>query len=125
VALAAFAGAGIARGDPLRTGVNASKLAIAAFLIPYIFVMSPALLMVDTTFAGVMMIIATSVVGMIGVASSVSGYFLVKAGFIERIMLFFGGLFMIDPNASTDFVGFILLAVGLAIQFYRLKRTKQ
>jgi TRAP transporter 4TM/12TM fusion protein len=125
VALAAFAGSGIAGSDPMKTGINASKLAIAAFLIPYIFVLSPALLMVDTTLPAVLLIILTSVTGMLGVAASVSGFFLVPTGWVERILLFIGGLLMIDPNLQTDLIGVALLLSALLVQVYRRRKARE
>ncbi len=121
VALAAFAGAGIARSNPLMTGVSAFKLAIAAFIIPYIFVMSPSMLMIDTTFVQVLTIIATSVLGMTGVAAAVSGYFVDTTKWYERIIFFAGGILMIDPNLMTDVVGLALLTVAFVIQKLRVR----
>ncbi len=121
VALAAFAGAGIARSNPLMTGVSAFKLAIAAFLIPYIFVMSPSMLMIDTTLPQVLTIIATSLLGMLGVAAAVTGYFVDKAKWYERILFFAGGLMMIDPNITTDFVGLFVMLAAYIIQKVRLR----
>ncbi len=123
VALAAFAGAGIARSDPLMTGVNAFKLAIAAFLIPYIFVMSPSMLMIDTNIAQVLQIIVTSLLGMLGIAAAVTGYFINHAKWYERIIFFVGGLLMIDPSLSTDFIGLGLLVGAFIIQKLRHKET--
>lgn len=122
VALAAFAGSGIARSDPLKTGIQASKLAIAAFIVPYIFVMSPALLMIDTTLPKVLMIIATSTVGMLGLAAAISGYLLTRAYWPERLMFFVGGLLMIDPNVTTDLIGLGLLIAAFIIQKVRAAR---
>lgn len=124
VALAAYAGAGIAKGNPMRTGVNASKLAIAAFIVPYIFVLSPALLMINTTLPEVLRIILTSVLGMIGVGAAVAGYLVVPAGWVERLLFFAGGLMMIDPHGATDLAGAGLLACACAIQFIRRRRRK-
>ncbi len=121
VALAAFAGAGIARSNPLMTGVSAFKLAIAAFLIPYIFVMSPSMLMIDTTLPQVLTIIATSLLGMLGVAAAVTGYFVDKAKWYERILFFAGGLMMIDPNITTDFLGLFIMLAAYIIQKIRLR----
>lgn len=122
VALAAFTGAGIARSDPLKTGVQASKLAVAAFLVPYIFVMSPALLMINTTVTGILLIIFTSVTGMIGVAAAVSGYFVGKTGWMERILFLVGGIMMIDPDHITDLVGLALMIAAYLIQHFRTRR---
>lgn len=122
VALAAFAGAGIAKSDPLKTGVQASKLAIAAFLVPYIFVLSPALLMIDTTLPQILIMVATSVIGMIGVASAVSGYFLTHMHWVNRIIFLVGGLMMIDPDHITDLIGLSLLVLAYVIQVFSRKR---
>lgn len=74
VALAAFAATGISGGEPIRTGINASKLAVAAFIIPYMFVMEPELLMINTTFLGVLWIIFTAITGMVGIGAGLIGY---------------------------------------------------
>lgn len=124
VALAAFAGSGIARSDPLMTGVNASKIAIAAFLVPYIFVLSPAMLMINTTPVDVLMIIVTSVIGMIGIAAAVSAYFVTRAYWPERLLFFVGGLLMIDPNITTDLLGLALLSIAFVIQKLRDRHHK-
>lgn len=123
VALAAFAGSGIARSDPLKTGVQASKLAIAAFIVPYIFVLSPVMLMIDVTPLKVLTIILTSTIGMLGLASAVSGYLLTRAHWLERILFFGGGLLMIDPSATTDIIGFAVLAVTFIL--HKIRATKE
>jgi len=119
VALAAFAGSGIAKSDPLLTGVQASKLAIAAFIVPYIFVMSPVMLMVDVTLPKVLLIILTSTLGMLALAAAVAGYLLTLAHWLERILFFAGGLLMIEPGVTTDIIGLGLLAVGFIIHKLR------
>lgn len=121
VALAAFAGAGIAKGDPMKTGVNASKLAIAAFLIPYIFVLSPSLLLIDTTLPKVLMMICTSLIGMTAIAASLAGYLITTVKWHERILLFIGGIMMIDPNLLTDIIGVGLLLIAIVMQKVRAK----
>lgn len=124
VALAAYAGAGIARGNPLLTGVQASKLAIAAFLVPYVFVLSPSLLLINATPLGVLHMIGTSVIGMIGVGAAVSGYLLTRAGWIERIIFLVGGLLMIDPGIITDLAGAGILTAAFLFQKVRQKRER-
>lgn len=116
VALAAFVGAGIARANPLKTGIQATKLAIAAFLVPYIFVYSPSLLMVDVTVLAVIQIMITAVIGIIGVGSAVCGYFFTNQSFIERIIFFVGGILMVIPGITTDLMGLALLVFGYFIQ---------
>lgn len=124
VALAAFAGSGIARSNPMKTGVNAFKLAIAAFIIPYIFVLSPALLLIDTTLLRIGLIFATSVVGMIGIAAAVSGYLLTRAYWPERLLFFGGGLLMIHAHLQTDIIGILLMTSAYLIQRARLYKQR-
>lgn len=111
VALAAYAGSAISKGNPLKTGVNATKLAIAAFLVPYIFIYSPSLLLINTTPFEVIQIVATSLIGMVGVGAGVQGYLIKEANPIERILLFAGGLMLIKPGIYTDIAGVVLIAL--------------
>lgn len=111
VALAAYAGAGISGGNPMKTGVNAAKLAIAGFIVPYIFVMSPELLMVNATAGKVLMSMATAIIGMWGVSVSMIGYCSNLLNPIQRICFFIGGLLLIDPGTMTDIIGIVVLVV--------------
>lgn len=121
VALAAFAGAGIAKGDPIKTGLQASKLAIAAFLVPYIFVYNPSLLLIDVKALEVIIIIGTSLIGIVGVASGISGFLVVEQSWWERILFIVGGILLVTPGLYTDFIGAGILLVGYVIQ--RRKRV--
>ncbi|AEF95500.1 TRAP transporter, 4TM/12TM fusion protein [Desulfotomaculum nigrificans CO-1-SRB] len=125
VALAAFAGSGIARSDPMKTAFNASKLAIAAFLIPYIFVMSPSLLMVNTTLPKVLMMTVTSLVGMTAVAAALSGYLLTRTRLLDQVLFFVGGLLLIDPHTVTDLIGLLMLICAFIMQRVRYQKQKQ
>ena len=116
VALAAYAGSAISGGNALKTGVNASKLAIAAFIIPYVFVMSPMLLMINATPLGLLEALVTAVIGMIGLSSSLIGCLVVKTTVLERLLLFVGGLLMIDPGMLTDIIGLVILAFVVIVQ---------
>ena len=116
VALAAYAGSAISGGNALKTGINASKLAIAAFIIPYVFVMSPMLLMVNATPLGLLEALVTAVIGMIGLSSSLIGCLVVKTTVLERLLLFVGGLLMIDPGMLTDIIGLVILAFVVIVQ---------
>lgn len=111
VALAAYAGAGISGGDPLRTGINASKLAIAAFIIPYIFVLSPEMLMIDATPFGILFSCTTAILGMVGVAAAMGGYFTRRLNKIQRILLFVAGIGLIDPGLYTDIAGVVIMVI--------------
>ena len=122
VALAAFAGSAISGGDPLRTGVNASKLAIAAFIVPYVFVLAPVLLMIDAMAGTLIMALITAIIGMTGISASLIGFFVTKPTKLERIMLLIGGLLMLKPGMLTDIIGFLMLAIVFFVQ-RRRKRT--
>ncbi|WP_461180896.1 TRAP transporter permease [Virgibacillus kimchii] len=117
VALAAFAATGISRGEPIRTGGNAVKIAIAAFIIPYMFVLQPQILMIDTTFMEVALIIFTAILGMIAIGASMIGFWYRKLPWFERFAAFFTGLFLIYPGTTSDIIGFSAFAIMLALQF--------
>ncbi len=123
VALAAFAGAGIAGSNPMRTGFNAFKLAIAAFVVPYIFVLSPTLLMINATPLTVLWSTCTALVGMIGLSTAMIGYFLAPVSMPIRILFFLGGLMLIDPGVYTDAVGAGVLGALMFFQYLKRKRT--
>jgi TRAP transporter 4TM/12TM fusion protein len=124
VALAAFAGSAIAKSNPFKTGVTASKLAIAAFIIPYIFVFSPALLLIDTTPVMIVRMIITSVIGMIGIGAAMEGYFYTHANKLERIAFLAAGLMLVDPGLLTDIFGTGLMAILFVYQRSKARRKK-
>jgi len=124
VALAAFAGAGIAKANPMKTGLNATKLAIAAFLVPYIFVMNPQMLLFNINFFTFVWMLITSLVGIIAVAAAVNGWFFTTMLWYERILGFAGGVLLIDPGIATDIIGLALFAAVVISQFTRSRRAK-
>ncbi|MBR1805516.1 MAG: TRAP transporter fused permease subunit, partial [Selenomonadaceae bacterium] len=119
VALAAYAGSGISGGNALRTGINASKLAIAAFIIPYMFVLSPELLLLNGLTVGLIVSLVTAIVGMVALSSSLIGYLAAPLVTWQRVILAVGGIMMIKPGVVTDVVG---IAIFAAILFLQLKR---
>ncbi len=123
VALAAYAGAGIAGGNAMKTGLTAVKLALAAFLIPYIFAISPGLLLIDVTWLEAVHNIATALMGIIALATAVQGYFIVPALLWERVLLFAAALGLIDPGLLTDTFG--LVALGVVYLAQRSRREKE
>jgi len=125
VALAAFAGSGISGGNPLRTGINASKLAIAAFIIPYMFVLSPVLLMIEGTALDLLLTTLTALIGMVALSSALIGYLADDCSTVERLVLIAGGLMMIKPGFLTDIAGFALFVVILLLQLKRRKSAVQ
>ena len=124
VALAAFAGSAIAKSNPLKTGVQATKLAIAAFIIPYIFVLNPALIWIDSTIPQMLMIFATSIIGMVGIAVGMTGFMQTKVYAIERIIYIAAGLMLIYPGLYTDIIGIGLIGALTFLQFGRRKKQQ-
>lgn len=125
VALAAYAGSAIAQGNPMKTGVTATRLAIAAFIIPFVFAYSPAILFVGESILWyeVALIVITAVIGMIGVAAGLSGYLVGDMNVVERIATILGGVLLIIPGVWTDIAGIALVAVAVAWQLMQKKRA--
>ena len=117
VALAAYAGAAIAGANPMKTALQATKLAIGAFIVPYVFALNPAMLFVDTTAGEVILICITSFIGMFGVASGLEGFMFRQASWWERLLSVAGGLLLIYPGLVTDIVGLALVGIVVVIQF--------
>ncbi|WP_180034517.1 MULTISPECIES: TRAP transporter permease [unclassified Acinetobacter] len=135
VALAAFAGAGIAGGDPMRTGFQALKLSLAGFIVPFLFVYNPAMLMIDTTnvavnarefafpaWTTIVSITVTSVIGILALGSAVEGYFKTYLNWFWRIFLGVGALCMIIPETITDIVGIIMVIIAITVNIITAKR---
>ncbi len=124
VALAAYAGAAIAKANPMKAGINATKLAIAAFIVPYIFAMDPAMLLIDATPWDVIQITATSCLGMLGVCMGLMGYFASNLPMPLRLGAIVGGLLMIIPGTMTDVIGLAVVAVICVYSFVVGRKQK-
>lgn len=124
VALAAYAGSAIAKADPMKTGVNATKLAIAAFIVPYIFATSPQMLFVDVTGAfQVVQICISALLGIFAVAAALNGFLYRNIPPVLRLALLAGGLGMLIPGTITDVLGFVV--VGGVILYQRTMAKRQ
>ena len=124
VALAAYAGSAIAKSNPMKTGINATKLAIGAFIVPYIFCLNPAMLLIDVTALGIIQIVITSLVGIFGVAAAMNGFLFKKLEWPFRVLICIGGLLMMDPTAITDVIGIVLFAAVFAWQYFGAKKER-
>ena len=124
VALAAYAGAAIGGANPMKTAFTATKLAIGAFIIPYVFALNPAMLFIDTSAGEVILICITSFVGMFGVSAALEGYLLTRMRWYERIVSAIGGLLLIYPGVVTDIIGLSLVAVVLCLQIITFKKHR-
>ena len=123
VALAAYAGSAIAKSPPMKTAFNASKLAIGAFVVPYIFALNPAMLLIDTSAGQVALVVVTSLVGIFGVAAALNGFLFRRMNPLLRVVIAAGGLLMLDPGVVTDGIGVVLLAAVVALQYFGAKRA--
>ena len=130
VALAAYAGSAISGGSPMKTGVNATRLAIAGFIIPFIFAMSPDMLLINTTWYEVALITVTSIIGMYGVTYGLSGFSAFERegsmrvlGILLRIAAIAGGPLLIYPGYVTDIIGVAL--VGGVLLWQKLGQPKK
>jgi len=124
VALAAYAGSAIAKSNPMKTAFNASKLAVAAFIVPYMFCFNPAMLLIDTTAIQVVQIAITAFIGIFALAAALEGYCFANMNAIIRIVIAVGGLLLIHPALTTDLVGLILVFASLAFQYVLSKKQK-
>ncbi|ARF15163.1 TRAP transporter permease [Sporosarcina ureae] len=123
VALAAFAASGISGGDPIKTGVTSAKLAIAAFIIPYMFVFNPAMLMLDSSVTEIVWVTLTAIVGMVAIGAGIIGFWYSKLNWIMRIITIGTGMLLIYPETMTDIVGLVLFIILLAFQWMGNKKN--
>ncbi len=123
VALAAYAGSAIAKSNPMKTGLNATKLAIAAFVVPYIFAYSPALLFEGVEHWYEIVIIAvTAIGGLFGIAAGLNGHLFTKINWAFRFLLIGGGLCMMIPGTMSDVIGIGIIAVICVFQYFLGKK---
>ena len=139
VALAAIAGAAIARARPMLTALNATKLAIGAFIVPYMFIYNPGMLMINADALSILHITVTALIGMFGISVGLEGYAFGKTGFLngnsvsdgtkkiasvaERLLFMAAGLCCIVPEAKTDIIGLVAIVVLVALQLLRKRKN--
>ena len=124
VALAAFAGAGLAGGDPNKTGFISLKLAGAGILVPYIFVYAPELLMQTGSFGDIAWVTFTTVLGILALGVALEGYLLTEVNIFFRVITGAAALTLVIPNVLTDVIGLSLIAILIITQITLLKRSK-
>ena len=123
VALAAYAGSAIAKAPPMKTAFNATKLAIAAFIVPYIFAMNPAMLLVNVENPfQVVQIVRSALIGLFGVAAALNGFLYRPINFLFRLALVAGGLSMMIPGTLTDVIGLAVVVAVVVLQRLAAKR---
>ncbi len=124
VALAAYAGAAIAQANPMKTALTSTKLAIGAFIVPFVFALNPAMLFIDTSTWEVIQIAATSLVGMFSVSAALEGYLTCRMSWFQRIMSAVGGLLLIYPGLVTDLMGLGLVCIAVVLQVIQKKKAQ-
>ena len=107
----------------MTTALNATKLAIAAFVVPYVFAMNPAMLLIETNAVEVIQVIITSVVGIVAIAAGLEGYIEGSLMFVLRIVLIAAGLLLLVPGTITDVVGIGVVALVLVFQVVRKRKA--
>ena len=123
VALAAYAGSAIAKSNPMKTGINATKLAIAAFIVPYIFAYNPSMLFVgNVEWYDVLLISVTALLGLFGIAAALNGHLFRKIPMVLRLALVAGGLGMMIPGLTSDLIGLAVVAAVVVFQYISGKK---
>ena len=122
VALASYAGAAIAQANPMKAALTSTKLAIGAFIVPYVFALNPAMLLVDTNIPTVLLIGVTSFIGIFAVSASLEGFLVGHMPWYERILSAMGGLMLIYPGLVTDTVGIALVGAMFLLQIIQKKK---
>ncbi|MCF0229873.1 MAG: TRAP transporter fused permease subunit, partial [Parasporobacterium sp.] len=125
VALAAYAGAAIAKSNPMKTGVNATKLAIAAFIVPFVFAFSPSLLLMNEGVFSAIEVVVTSVIGLFAIAAALNGHIITHVTWWQRILLVAGGLTLLFPGLLSDAIGIVLVGLVIVIQVLTSRKNKQ
>lgn len=121
VALAAFAAAGLSGGSPMKTGWQSVKLALAGFIVPFMFVYNPQLLLEKVTLLSGIQVVVTSCVGVLLIAAAVEGYLRGRMNVALRVVAAVGALLLIDGGGKTDLLGLFCLAVVLGVQLMKGK----
>lgn len=124
VALAAYAGSAIAKSDPMKTGINATKLAIAAFVVPYIFAMNPSMLLMNEGVWAAIQVIVTSLLGIFGIAAALNGHVFRTVSWVGRLVFAAGGLTLLIPGTVTDVIGLVLVSGMMVLEYSLSKRQK-
>ena len=124
VALAAYAGSAIAKSNPMKTGINATKLAIAAFIVPFIFAYNPQMLFENVTSVfQVIQIVITALLGIFAVAAGLEGYILRTMHWLLRVLAVIGGLTLLIPGTVSDLIGLVIVAGIIALQIVQNKKA--
>ena len=125
VALAAYAGSAIARSNPMKTAINATKLAIAAFIVPYILAFNPVMILEgDVTVISVAVIVITSLAGLFGVSAGLNGHLFKKIPMVLRVAIIAAGICMMIPEVYSDIIGLVVVGGIFVLQYFMMKKQR-
>ncbi|MCL2481464.1 MAG: TRAP transporter large permease subunit, partial [Spirochaetaceae bacterium] len=124
VALASYAGAAIAKANPVKTSVIATRLAITAFIVPYVFVFNPAMLFIDASFFKIFQAVLSTCIGMVSISVGLAGFMLRKVSTPWRFATIAGGFLLIHPSLLTDLLGFGIITALVVMQIIKSKQEK-
>ena len=125
VALAAYAGSAIARSNPMKTAINATKLAIAAFIGPYILAFNPVMILEgDVTVISVAVIVITSLAGLFGVSAGLNGHLFKKIPMVLRVAIIAAGICMMIPEVYSDIIGLVVVGGIFVLQYFMMKKQR-
>jgi TRAP-type uncharacterized transport system fused permease subunit len=124
VALAAYAGAAIAKCNPIKAGIIATKLAIAAFIVPYVFIFNPGMVLSDPSIVRIVEAIVSTFIRMFGISVGIQGYLLKKVSLPWRLLVIAGGIGLIHPHLLSDILGLLIVGSMVVVQTVQVKRDK-
>lgn len=113
VAVAAFAAASIAKANPVLIAVVACRIAMVAFLLPFVFMYQPALLLIGSP-AQILISVGTAILGVLALNAAIEGYFMIRLDGLKRVLLFLAGVGLFLPIPSTEIAGALLLSATTA-----------
>ena len=125
VALAAYAGAGISGANSNQTGFLAFRLSLASFLVPYMFVYGPSLLLIGDDYFIIILSIITAIIGIVALACFVTNWLFGKINFFQRVLLFLVGILLIKPGILTDIPGMIIFSIIVCYRYIISKSHKE
>lgn len=123
VALASFAAAGISGGSPMKTGIVSVKLALAGFIIPYMFVYNNQLLLIDTSLIQGIQVALTACIGVFLISAAVEGFLYTKVNIVMRVIMLAGAFLLIDSSLITDLLGIGTFIITIIVQKTLAKKT--
>jgi TRAP transporter 4TM/12TM fusion protein len=122
VALAAYAGAGIAGDDPMKTGFTAMKLALAGFLVPYIYIYNPMLVLVNPEPLSLTLSVVTAIIGVFLLGIGTIGFYKAPVNWLLRIFAMAGALGLMIPGLKSDLIG---LSILIGLHLYQTQKAKK